>query len=192
MPALDERIEILTMAEIKSTLELALERTKKFTISEKEKEEIKQKEISEKATSLFHRYRDGHLSLNEVQKEIERMDEKIAAAVKENLLSQWIDALSLNQEAERLLKGIGLLKNGKIDKQGEEFHHLFSQYREEKEKARQEAKTRLMEVLRKEGIDGDAVDPNVEGSPLWKEACEKLDRAYGTKLENIKKQLRSL
>ena len=115
------------MAEIKSTLELALERTKKFTISEKEKEEIKKKKISEKATSLFHRYRDGHLPLNEVQKEIERMDEKTAAAVKENLLSQWIDALSLNEDAERLLKGIGLLKNGKIDEQGEKFNQLLSQ-----------------------------------------------------------------
>jgi hypothetical protein len=180
------------MAEIKSTLELALERTKKFTISEKEKEEIKQKEISEKATSLFHRYRDGHIPLNEVQKEIERMDQKTAAAVKENLFSQWMDALSLNEEGERLLKGIGLLKNGKIDARGEEFHHLLSQYREEKEKARQEAKSLLAGVLRKDGIDGDAVDPNVEGSSLWKEACEKLDRVYAVKLEKLKEHLRTL
>jgi hypothetical protein len=185
-------LKAFTMAEIKSTLELALERTKKFTISEKEKEEIKKKEISEKATSLFHRYRDGHLPLNEVQKEIERMDQKIAAVVKENLLSQWIDALSLNEEGERLLKGIGLLKNGKIDEWGEEFHHLFSEYRKEIEKARQEAKALLAEVLRKEGIDGDAVEPNKEGSPLWKEALKKLDRLYGGKLEDIKKQLKNL
>jgi hypothetical protein len=180
------------MAEIKSTLELALERTKKFTLSEKEKEEIKQKEISERATSLFHRYRDGHIPLNEVQKEIERMDKKTAGMVKENLLSQWIDALSLNEEGERLLKGIGLLKNGKIDERGEEFDHLLSQYREEKEKARQGAKALLAEALRKEGIDGDAVEPNVEGSSLWKEECEKLDRVYGVKLEKLKEQLRAL
>jgi hypothetical protein len=180
------------MAEIKSTLELALERTKRFTLSEKEKKEIKQKEISEKATSLFHRYRDGHIPLNEVQKEIGRMDEKTAGAVKENLLSRWIDALSLNEEGERLLKGIGLLKNGKIDEREEEFHHLLSQYRKEKEKARQGAKALLAEVLRKEGIDGDAVDPNVEGSSPWKEALNKLDRLYGGKLEEIRKQLKNL
>jgi hypothetical protein len=180
------------MAEIKSTLELALERTKKFTLSEKEKEEIKQKEISEKATSLFHRYRDGHIPLNEVQKEIERMDEKTAGMVKENLLSRWIDALSLNEEGERLLKGIGLLKNGKIEERGEEFHHLLSQYQKEKEKARQGAKVLLAEILRKEGIDGDAVEPNVERSPLWKEECEKLDHLYAGKLEKLKKQLRTL
>jgi hypothetical protein len=42
------------MGEIKSTLELALERTKKFAISEREKEEMKHQEIFRKATSLFH------------------------------------------------------------------------------------------------------------------------------------------
>ena len=82
------------MGEIKSTLELAMERTKKFAISEKEKEEIKQKESLQKVTRLFHRYREGHLSLNEILKEIKKMEKKTATMVKELLLSQWIDALS--------------------------------------------------------------------------------------------------
>jgi hypothetical protein len=180
------------MAEIKSTLELALERKKKFTVSEKEKEEIKQKTISEKATSLFHRYREGHIPLNEVQKEIEKMDQKTAAVVKEILLSRWMDVLSLNEEGERLLKGIGLLKNGKIDQWEQEFRQLLSEYRREKERARQGVESHLAEILRKEGIDGDAVEPNVEGSPLWKQASNKLDRLYGGKLENIREQFRNL
>ena len=91
----------LSMGEIKSTLELAMERTKKIAISEKEKEEIKQKEVLQKATSLFHRYREGHLPLNDILKEIERMEKKTAIMVKEILLSQWIDALSLNDDDER-------------------------------------------------------------------------------------------
>jgi len=61
------------MGEIKSTLELAMEKTKKFAISEKEKEEMKQKEVLQKATGLFHRYRNGLLPLNEILKQIERM-----------------------------------------------------------------------------------------------------------------------
>jgi len=40
------------MAEIKSTLELAMERTKKITISEKEREEIKRKRIEKKVNGL--------------------------------------------------------------------------------------------------------------------------------------------
>jgi len=83
------------MAEIKSTLELAMERTKKIAISKEERKEIKQKEILHKINGLFRRYMEGHLSLNEILKEIERMDEKTRPTAKEILLSQWIDALSL-------------------------------------------------------------------------------------------------
>jgi hypothetical protein len=180
------------MAEIKSTLELALERTKKMAISEKEKEEIRQKRLLEKAKGLFHRYREGHAPLSDLQKEIEKMDDKTSAAVKDFLLSQWIDALSLRDEDERLIKGIQWLKNSRLEGTPQGFRQLSSQYREEIEKIRQETRTQLVEALKREGIAGSAIEPNVEGDLLWKEAVERLDHLYGGKLEEIRKQLRNL
>jgi hypothetical protein len=120
------------------------------------------------------------------------MDERTSAVVKEFLLTQWIDALSLKDEDERLIKGIEWLKNGRVEKVLERFRHLFSQYREEMEKTRHEARTRLEEALKREGIAGSAIEPNVEGDLLWKEAVENLDHLYGEKLEEIRKQLRNL
>ena len=180
------------MGEIKSTLELAMERTKKFAISEKEKEEMKQKEVFQKATSLFHRYREGHLSLNEILKEIERMEKKTAATVKESLLSQWIDALSLDDDNERILKGIESLKQGSTDKVKEKLHPLLSQYRKEKEKIKEVIRGELTEKLKSEKIDGSAVDLKIEGNELWKIEIEKLGQCYKMKLEEIKDQLRGL
>src|SRR4030065_852207 len=133
------------MGEIKSTLELAMERTKKFAISEKEKEEIKQKEVFQKPTSLFHRYREGHLPLNNILKEIDKMEQRTATTVKELLLSQWIDALSLDDDAERILKGIESLKQQSMDEVKQKFHHLFSQYQSEKEKVKEEVRVQLIE-----------------------------------------------
>jgi len=150
------------MVEIKSTLELAMERTKKFAISGEEREEIKRKEIRQKATSLFHRHRDGHLSLNEILKEIERMEEKTETLVKEFLLSEWIDALSLDDDDERILKGIESLKQGSIDEVKQRFHHLLSQYQGEHQKVKEEARVQCAEALRKEGIYGSAVDLHIE------------------------------
>jgi hypothetical protein len=181
-----------SMAEIKSTLELALERTRKMAISEKDKEEIRQKKLTEKVTSLFHRYQDGHAPLSELQKEIERMDEKTSVAVKESLLSRWIDALSLKSEEERLIKGIEWLNSGHPEETLQRFRHLSSQYREEIDKIWQEVRTQLGEALKREGIGGSAIEPNVEGDPLWKEGVEKLDHLYEKKLEEIRKQLRNL
>jgi len=180
------------MAEIKSSLELAMERTKGMAISKEEKEEIKQKEIVEKANGLSHRYQEDHLPLHEVLREIERMEEKKGKTVKEILLSQWIDALSLKDEDERLLKGIESLKPKRIDELKEKHQHLSSQYQKEKEAVRHKVKKELMESLRGVGIDGDAVEPNIEGSDLWKNENEKLDFSYRIKLGEIKEQLREL
>jgi hypothetical protein len=178
------------MGEIKSSLELAMEKTKRFSISDKEKEEIKQKEVFQKATSLFHRYREGQLSSNEILKEIERMEKKARTAVKELLLSQWIDALSLDGEDERILKGVESLKERSIAKIKQKFHHLLSRYQGEKEKAKEKMRVQLIETLRKDGIYGSAVEPKLEGGELWRKENERLDQSYRMILEEIKQQLR--
>ncbi len=180
------------MAEIKSTLELAMERTKRFAVSEKEKDAIKQKEILQKATSLFHRYREGTLSLNDISKEIGRMGRKTAMTVKEHLLSQWIDALSLDDEDERILKGVESLKERSAAGVKQEFSHLVSQYQGEKEKAKEKVEVQLREALEKEGIWGSAVEPKLEGSKLWQKENENLEQSYRMRLEEIKEQLRRL
>jgi hypothetical protein len=180
------------MAEIKSSLELAMEKTKKFAISEKEKEEIKQKEVLQKATNFFHRYREGHIPLNEILKEIEKMEKKTTITVKEVLLSQWIDSLSLEDDDERTLKGIESLKEQNIDKLKEEFHTLLSQYQDEKEKVKEEVRVQFTEAIRRDGIYGSAVEPKLEGAELWKKENEKLVQSYKKKLEEIKGQLKGL
>jgi hypothetical protein len=182
----------LRVGEIKSSLELAMERTKKFAISEKEKEEIKQKEVLQKATSLFHRYREGHTPLNEILKEIEKMEKKTATTVKELLLSQWIDALSLEDDDERILKGIESLKGRSIDDAKQKFYHLLSQYQVEKEKVKEKVKVQFTEAMRRDGIYGSAVEPKFEGNEIWKKENERLDHFYKMNLEEIRQQLRAL
>jgi len=180
------------MGEIKSTLELAMERTKRFAVSEKEKDEMKQKEGLRKATGLFHRYREGHLSLNDVLKEVERMERKTATTVKEYLLSHWIDALSLDDDNDRILKGVESLKGKSIAEVEQRFNRLFSQYQREKDEAKEKTGVQLVEALKKGGIWGSAVEPKLEGSELWKKENENLDRSYLIKLDEIKEQLRRL
>ena len=75
------------MGEIKSTLELAMERTRKLAITQEEREEIKRQELLKKATGLSRRYMEGHIPLHEVLREIERMTGQEKGKVKEVLFS---------------------------------------------------------------------------------------------------------
>ncbi len=180
------------MAEIKSTLELALERTKQIAISDEERQEIKQKEVLEKVSALSHRYREGTSPLHEILKEIEKMDEKIRPWVKKTLLDQWIEALSWNDEGGRLMKGIESLKQRNLDKMKQRFDELLFLYRDEMEGMKRRVRSQLMEILRKEHISGSAVEPKLEGSELYKKKVEKLDQTYREKLEELKEELKAL
>ncbi len=182
----------LFMGEIKSTLELAMERTKRFAVSEKEKDEMKQKEVLQKATRFFHRYREGNLSLKDILKEMEKMERKTSITVRESLLSYWIGALSLDDENEGILKGVESLKGKSIGEAKQRLDHLLSQYRNEKEEIKKKTGAQLVEALKRDGIWGSAVEPKLEGSELWKKENETLDRSYSIKLDEIKEQLRRL
>jgi hypothetical protein len=180
------------MGEIKSTLELAMERTKGLAVSQKEKDEMKQKEALRKATSLFHRYREGPLSLNDVLKEIKRMEGKTATRVKEYLLSHWIDAFSLDDDNDRILKGVESLKGKSTAEVKRRFDPLLSRYQREKDEVKEKVAAQLAEALKRDKIWGSAVEPKLEGSELWKKENETLDRSYQVKLDEIKEQLRRL
>jgi hypothetical protein len=49
-----------------------------------------------------------------------------------------------------------------------------------------------MEELKADGIGGEAVEPNAEGSETWKEWVEKVNRSQQEKLSEIKKALKGL
>jgi len=180
------------MAEIKSAFELAMEKSKRYVISDEEREKIKEKEVLQKATGLFHRYEDGHLSLHEMVKEIERMDEKTRKRVNEILLSQWVDALSLDEGSERLLHAIEAIKGRSLDDIRQKIQNLLSAYRGEIEKARQGMSLQMAEALTRGEIYGDAVEPNVEGSEQWKKLVESTHRSHQGELEEIKGALMKL
>ncbi len=180
------------MSEIKSAFELAMEKSRKYAISDEEREKIKEKEILQKAKSLFYRYSEGSLSMNEVLREIERMDEKMRERVKEVLLSQWVDALSLDQETEKSFLGIESIKGQNLSDIKEKVEKLLSSYREEIEKARQKMRSQLLDELRREGIEGDAVEPNLEESKDWEERLKIASKAYRQKLDEMKGDLKKL
>jgi hypothetical protein len=180
------------MAEIKSALELAMEKSKKYVISDEERERIKEKEILQKATGLFHRYKEGHLSLSEMMREIERTDKKMRERVKEVLLSQWVDTLSLDFDPERLFGALESLKGRSLNDIRKKFESLRSIYRNEIEEAKRTLSLQLVEALKDEGIDGEAVEPNVEGSEEWKGRVEEVNRSHRGKLKEIKDALKRL
>ena len=177
------------MAEIKSTLQLALERSQRMAISQEEREEIKQKELLKKATGMGHRYMEGTLSLSELQREIERAEEKEAKRTKEILLQQWIGAISLHRDNDRMLRGIAVLKGKGVDDLGKQLLEILSEHPRRKKEAEEALTVRKREELKAEGISGSAVVPVFEGTREWKQMLEPLETSAQEKLEEVRAAL---
>ena len=180
------------MGEIKSTLELAMERTRKLAITQEEREEIKRQEFLKKATGLSRRYMEGHIPLHEVLREIERMTGQEKGKVKEVLFSQWIEALSLESDHERLFDGIESLRGMKISDEREQFQLLVSEYQMERKKTEQDIEMQAVEELATKSFSGTAVVPRLEGNPKWRERTQALKAFFDKRVEEVKAALEQL
>jgi hypothetical protein len=182
------------MAEIKSTLQLALERTQRFSMTEQERENLKQKEISEKASRLFHRYTGGYVTWNEILKEVERTEEPLRPRIREGLLAQLIGALTLESsmdEGQRVLEGIESLTGQSQHAFRGRFETVGLRYREEVERVKEETGIELLHELKSLGIAGSAVEPHYEGNPLYEGKADALRQRYALELVELKKGLSS-
>ena len=180
------------MGEIKSTLELAMERTRKLAITQEEKEEIKRQELLKKATGLCHRYMEGRVPLHEILRQIERMADQEKSKVKKVLLSQWVEALSLESDHERLFDGIESLRGMKVSGLREKFQLLVSEYQVERKKTEQDIERQAIEELKTEGIFGTAVVPRLEGNPKWRECTQAMTALFRKRVEEVKEALERL
>ena len=179
------------MGEIKSTLELALERTRKLAVTQEEKEEIKRQELLKKATGLSRRYVEGHAPLHEILREIDRMTDPEKGKVRQILLSQWMEALSLENDDERLFDGIESLRETKVSEVRKKFQLLVSEYQAERKEIEQDIERRATEELKTEGISGTAVVPRLEDHPAWRERTQAMNALFGKRVEDIREALRS-
>jgi len=166
------------MAEIKSTIDLIMERTKNLSASAEEREAWHRKEREKHIRGLIQRLLDYSLTLDDVKDELER--EKKAGRAAETLgtlktaLAEHVDPGSDNERLFRIVSELA----GTPEKRLQET--LLSCQAEFDAN-----KIALMERQRGElesaGIAGSAVLPNPEANPQWKAHKEQIQAACTTR-----------
>lgn len=165
------------MAEIKSTLELALERTRHLHMSEEDKRRQADEEFTGAVCRLVSKRLDGQISIDRFKADLNRLGEmdtgrKMLAAAE---ITRRIDPAADNSPLLDLMKqGLGLdissieatLKNF-----GELLHSVEDQ-----------AVERLRAELLKKGVFGDGVIPNVEADTQWRDKRSEMLRTVKEEL----------
>ena len=174
------------MGEIKSAVELAMERTKGFRLSHEEMEKLKEEEIQSKAVGLVNRYLEVDFHLREVEKELGKFDPPQRKHLEQLFLQNLIGAMSLDRDNALILQGLEtfLPKSAWTVRK---IKDLIQEYQEKKKEEFRKTETALLAKLESLGISGSAVQPKAEGSPEWEQAVAGFKPGFEEELKKLKK-----
>ncbi len=179
---------------LKSALDIALERASKLgRMSDEEMVAAKEKEFAAAGESLAVRYLKG-LPIRDIELELAKRKENRQKVVG-YLVSGLIDRANPLDCDE--FKAVSAAIRHFIGTSGvaPEIERLLAEYRDELEKALNKQRSLLeaaeLEKLKRKGISGSAVVPNVEASAEWIRLKEDAISRYKKRLEELKVLLKA-
>lgn len=158
------------MAEIKSTLDLVMERTRNLTLSEEEKRGHAEAEFTARVKGMICRYEDGLLTAERFAGELSQLMAEFRIADGGAVLGQlaWkLDPHRDNAEIFALLEALAGDLTRKLES-------LFERYATSVEAMEAQARGRRLSLLESCGISGPAVIPDIDGDA---ECVEETGRA---------------
>ncbi len=170
------------MGEIKSTLDLVMERTRNMTLSEAERREQSAERFRRAMDGLVQRFSDGSMKLSEAQREAAGLKASNPAATDAAIREELLARVPVEGPADgvlTLLREVGGVDPAPI-----------VDLRSACEAELREAMTRRMterkeELVRVHGISGAAVVPNPRTDPTWGDQRRKITADYAAKLDRL-------
>ena len=171
------------MGEIKSTLEIILEKTKGLTMSEEEREAFQEEEVEGKVKGLVQKLLDGFLPLEGLQKEMKSFGAEKEPMVRKALKRECLDRMDPeidNSPLFELLQGAAHVDPGPFFEVQSEYQRRLQQEKGEQEKS-------LLKRLEERGISGSAVIPNMAADPDWQNVLREMKQDFRDEVDQIMK-----
>jgi len=154
-----------TMAEIKSTIDLIMERTKNLSASPEEREAYQRQELEKNIRGLIQRLFDYNVTLDDVKDELEREKKNGRAA---QAMASMKGALAAHVDPEADNERLFRIINELVGTPEERLRETLAACRQEAASWKADLAERRKKDLESKGITGPAVLPNLEADPQWK------------------------
>ena len=174
------------MAEIKSTLDIVMEKTKHLSLSNEERDSQKTAEIEKKINGLLQKFQDQTLPKNRLSAEYEGLKKEYHLSDDSIFMSEVFLRLDPDKDNQQLL---ALLKD-MCKANTQEIESVLYDYQDELNSAASYKMVELRENLaQKHFISGSAVVPNLEADEEWQAEAAELRSKFGRLLEEVKDKL---
>ena len=152
------------MGEIKSTLDLVMEKTRHLTLSQEEKKVQKRIEVNRRLQGLLQKYQDNLLKKEILKKELDNLKIAYDLNVDEMLADLLLNSLKLGRDNtlffELLIEIFGLNLSG--------LETIFQNFKAAVKSATEERVDQIKtDLSKKRFISGSAVVPNLESDREW-------------------------
>jgi hypothetical protein len=174
------------MSEIKSTLDLVMEKTRHLTLTAEEKIIQNRIEVKTRLKGLIQKYQDNLLKKENLKKEIDDLKGSYDLNVDEMLAGLLINSIKLGRNHAlfiELLSDIYGLNLSEIEKIFQNFKTVIKSATKERV---EQIKTDLYE---KRSISGSAIVPNLEGDREWLSILSHIKQEFDQMLNKKKAAL---
>ncbi len=172
------------MGEIRSTLDIIMEKTKGLTMTEEEKRELKGRELAGKVKGLIQKYVDGIIDLDRVKSEVAAAGEGEKDMFRRAMIEESMDRIAPGQDNEAVLRILDNTTGVDI----KPIRKILADYKSKMDEEKNAREKALMTKLKEKGISGSAVIPNIEADPQWKCYLADIREEFLKKLKEAPQQ----
>jgi hypothetical protein len=169
------------MAEIKSTLDIIMEKASKLTVTEEEKRDFKRQELEGRIRGLVQKYLDSFIDMDRLKAEVGLLQREEEQTVRELIQEDVLGRIQPGQNNDPLLdllsKTMGM-NAGPIEELLDRFEKRMVREKEGREKT-------LGEDLRRKGISGSAVIPNLNADKTWIQTLSEAAQEFREELKSL-------
>ncbi|MCS7280797.1 MAG: hypothetical protein NZ583_04115 [Desulfobacterota bacterium] len=176
------------MAEIKSSIEIAMEKTKHLIMSEEERREQERKDLENRTRITLRKFKEKYLDRDDVIREFESLKDK---SQKKIFIEVLLDELDPMEESEHILSILELIDERTKRMVEEILSSTKKAFKEELEKREMIVRERIRQRLKEEGLEGDSIIINISSWPEYDEALSEVQNIFRRRMETWKERVLS-
>jgi hypothetical protein len=168
------------MAEIKSTMDIIMERTKNLTMTNEEKAAFRRQEAEGKVKGWIQKYQDGVIEIDTLRSDFEN-EQKEFPEVRQILKSQLMDCLRLNEDNGKILEildDILGIRTSNIKNVIQSLRHGLDVQRTKRIES-------IRKELKKKKIYGSSVIPNPDHGGDWQKIILEAESELKKRLNSV-------
>jgi len=170
------------MAEIRSTLDIIMEKAKDLTVTEEDKKEFAEKEVQGRAQGLFQKYLDGILSTEQLKREMASFDMDLKPVAEKELLTACLSAMTVEGDNQPVFEMLDQFLHCDI----KPILDLIDEFQEQQNKEGSKRSADRIQTFRKWGVSGSSIIPNLAADSAWRDFISNMQERFQERLKGLR------